>query len=96
MMVPLSAGVEPAVLNGGAVLCHLEWSVPLVSKVLARLLILDVSRPVLRGQQVTMHLKGLRSAHMQRMPTAHRACPVHTEHPQCTQSGIPSRQTCDS
>ena len=46
------AGVEATVLNGGAVLCHPEWPVPLVSRVMARLLILDVSRPILRGQQV--------------------------------------------
>ena len=46
-------GVEATVLNGGAVLCHPEWPVPLVSRVIARLLILEVSRPILRGQQVT-------------------------------------------
>ena len=45
-------GVEATVLNGGAVLCHPEWPVPLVSKLMTRLLILDVSRPILRGQQV--------------------------------------------
>ncbi|KAL0034609.1 hypothetical protein WJX79_010439 [Trebouxia sp. C0005] len=49
------AGVEPAVLNGGAVLCHPEWPVPLASRIIARLLVLDVSRPILRGQQVTLH-----------------------------------------
>ncbi|KAL3150476.1 hypothetical protein ABBQ32_000300 [Trebouxia sp. C0010 RCD-2024] len=49
------AGVEATVLNGGAVLCHPGWPVPLVTRVLTRLLILDVSRPVLRGQQVTLH-----------------------------------------
>ncbi|KAL3137939.1 hypothetical protein ABBQ38_005186 [Trebouxia sp. C0009 RCD-2024] len=49
------AGVEATVLNGGAVLCHPEWPVPLVTRVMTRLLILDVSRPVLRGQQVTLH-----------------------------------------
>lgn len=48
----LLAGVEATVLNGGAVLCHPEWPVPLVTRVMTRLLILDVSRPVLRGQQV--------------------------------------------
>lgn len=48
----LLAGVEATVLNGGAVLCHPEWPVPLVSRVTTRLLILDVSRPILRGQQV--------------------------------------------
>lgn len=47
------AGVEPAVLNGGAVLCHPDWPVPLVSRIVARLLVLDISRPILRGQQVT-------------------------------------------
>lgn len=47
------AGVEAAVLNGGAVLCHPEWPVPLVSRMMTRLLVLDVSRPILRGQQVT-------------------------------------------
>lgn len=49
----LPAGVEATVLNGGAVLCHPEWPVPLVSRVMTRLLILDVSRPILRGQQVS-------------------------------------------
>jgi len=48
------AGVEPAVLNGGAVLCHPEWPVPLASRIIARLLVLDVSRPILRGQQVLL------------------------------------------
>jgi len=47
-------GAEPAVLNGGAVLCHPEWPVPLASRIIARLLVLDVSRPILRGQQVLL------------------------------------------
>ena len=51
--VSMLAGVEATVLNGGAVLCHPEWPVPLVSRVITRLLILDVTRPILRGQQVT-------------------------------------------
>ncbi len=50
------AGVEPAVLNGGAVLCHPEWPVPLASRIIARLLMLDVSRPILRGQQVLLNV----------------------------------------
>lgn len=50
------AGVEPAVLNGGAVLCHPEWPVLLASRILARLLVLDVSRPILRGQQVLLNV----------------------------------------
>ena len=51
-LLEMLAGVEATVLNGGAVLCHPEWPVPLVSRVMTRLLILDVGRPILRGQQV--------------------------------------------
>jgi len=36
----------------GAVLCHPDFPVPLVSRVEARIVVLDVPTPVLAGQQV--------------------------------------------
>lgn len=62
------AGVEPAVLNGGAVLCHPEWPVPLASRIIARLLVLDVSRPILRGQQVPLNVWCLTLSSFDRVP----------------------------
>jgi elongation factor 1 alpha-like protein len=38
----------------GAVLCHPDFPVPLVSRVEARIVVLDVPTPVLAGQQVTL------------------------------------------
>ena len=54
IMLLCVTGVEPTVLNKGAVLCHPDWPVPLVGCVLARLLVLDVPRPILKGQQVPL------------------------------------------
>lgn len=38
--------------DAGAVLCHPQFPVPLVSKLEARIVVLDVSMPLLQGQQV--------------------------------------------
>jgi len=42
-----------AQLAVGDVLCHPEWPVPLAVRLTARLLVLDVAVPILRGQQVS-------------------------------------------
>lgn len=39
-------------MAAGAVLCHPDFPVPLVSRVEARIVVLDVPTPVLAGQQV--------------------------------------------
>ena len=41
-----------AQLAVGNVLCHPEWPVPLATRLTARLVVLDVAVPILRGQQV--------------------------------------------
>ena len=41
-----------AQLAVGDVLCHPDWPVPLATRLTARLLVLDVAVPILRGQQV--------------------------------------------
>ena len=43
-----------AQLAVGDVLCHPEWPVPLAVRLTARLLVLDVAVPILRGQQVSI------------------------------------------
>ena len=46
------AGIDASMLTAGAVLCHPDWAVPLVTMVEVRVLVLDVEVPILRGQQV--------------------------------------------
>ena len=46
------ADVDPAGLGAGSVICHPDWPVPLASRFTARLLVLEVSVPILQGQQV--------------------------------------------
>lgn len=52
--------VDAGVLGAGAVLCHPDFPVPLVSRVEARIVVLDVPTPVLAGQQVTLHAHAAR------------------------------------
>lgn len=46
------ANVNTSMLTAGAVLCHPDWPIPLITRVEARVLVLDVEVPILRGQQV--------------------------------------------
>ena len=46
------AGIDASALVAGAVLCHPEWPVPVVSNLQARILVLDVPIPILKGRQV--------------------------------------------
>ncbi|KAL4448191.1 hypothetical protein ABPG75_005410 [Micractinium tetrahymenae] len=49
------ASIEPNVVGAGSVLCHPDFPVPLVDRFEARMVVLDVAIPVLKGQQVTIH-----------------------------------------
>lgn len=55
------SGIEQGSINAGAVLCHPEYPVPLASRFEARVVVLEVPIPVLRGQQVTIHSHAARS-----------------------------------
>lgn len=55
-------GLDPANLFIGAVLCHPAFPVPLVAKFEARLVVLDVAVPILKGQNVTIHAHTAREA----------------------------------
>lgn len=46
------ASIDTSAVAAGSVLCHPGYPVPLVSKFEARVVVLDVTIPVLRGQQV--------------------------------------------
>lgn len=48
-------GVDATAVCSGTVLCHPDFPVPLVDKFEARVVVLDVAIPVLRGQQATIH-----------------------------------------
>ncbi|KAK9822587.1 hypothetical protein WJX74_007878 [Apatococcus lobatus] len=54
------ADVNTSMLTAGAVLCHPDWPIPLVTRVEARVLVLDVEVPILRGQQVILHAHAAR------------------------------------
>ncbi|KAJ9529429.1 hypothetical protein QJQ45_013713, partial [Haematococcus lacustris] len=47
---------------GGSTLCHPDWPVPLATKFQARVLVLDVAVPLLKGASITLH------AHIAREP----------------------------
>ena len=50
------AGVDAAAVAPGAVVCHLEWPLQMAARVVARVVVLDVAIPILRGQQVSLGL----------------------------------------
>lgn len=49
------SGMDPANLAQGTVLCHPSFPVPLVTKFEARVVVLDVAIPILKGQAVVVH-----------------------------------------
>ncbi|CAM6125926.1 unnamed protein product [Calypogeia fissa] len=48
-------GVDPAVLATGGVLCHPEYPVQVATRLEARVLVLGISIPILRGGQAVLH-----------------------------------------
>lgn len=56
------SGIEPNSAFAGAVLCHPDFPVHLASKVEARVLVLDISIPILKGHAVTVHAHAAREA----------------------------------
>jgi elongation factor 1 alpha-like protein len=56
------SGIDAANLSSGAVLCHPGFPVPLVTKFEARVVVLEVTVPILRGQMVVVHAHTAREA----------------------------------
>jgi translation elongation factor EF-1alpha len=57
-------GVDPAVLETGGVLCHPDYPVQVATKIEARVLVLGISVPILRGAQVRSGNVVLTSSHI--------------------------------
>lgn len=49
------SGIDPASAHAGAVLCHPLFPARVATRLEARVLVLDVPTPLLRGQSVTLH-----------------------------------------
>lgn len=49
------SGIDTTAVGAGSVLCHPGFPVPLVTKFEARVVVLEVPVPILRGQAVTLH-----------------------------------------
>ena len=45
-------GIDAAAVTGGSMLCLPHWPVPLVSRFEARVVVLEVAMPILKGRQV--------------------------------------------
>ncbi len=48
------AGVDSSALAVGALVCHPEWPVPVAARMEARIVVLDLPMPILKGRQVSM------------------------------------------
>ena len=48
-------GIDAAAVSAGSMLCHPQWPVPLVSRFEARVVVLDIAMPILKGRQVDAH-----------------------------------------
>ena len=48
-------GIDAAAVSAGSMLCHPQWPVPLVSRFMARVVVLDIAMPILKGRQVNTH-----------------------------------------
>lgn len=46
------AGVDATALAVGAVVCHPDWPVPVAGRLEARIVVLDLPLPILKGRQV--------------------------------------------
>ena len=56
------SGVDAASVGAGSVLCHPDFPAPLAARFEARVVVLEVSVPVLRGQAVTLHAHAARES----------------------------------
>ena len=45
-------GIDAAAVSAGSMLCLPQWPVPLVSRFEARVVVLDLAMPILKGRQV--------------------------------------------
>ena len=45
-------GIDAAAVSAGSMLCLPQWPVPLVSRFEARVVVLEVAMPILKGRQV--------------------------------------------
>ncbi|EIE22483.1 hypothetical protein COCSUDRAFT_47906 [Coccomyxa subellipsoidea C-169] len=50
------AGVDATALAVGAVVCHPDWPVPVAGRLEARIVVLDLPLPILKGRQVSVHV----------------------------------------
>ncbi|BDA43503.1 HBS1-like protein [Coccomyxa sp. Obi] len=50
------AGVDSSALAVGALVCHPEWPVPVAARMEARIVVLDLPMPILKGRQVSIHV----------------------------------------
>jgi elongation factor 1 alpha-like protein len=48
------AGIDSAAISAGSVICHPDWPIPVVSRLQARVVVLDIPIPILRGRQVCL------------------------------------------
>ena len=48
-------GIDTAAVSAGSMLCHPQWPVPVVARFEARVVVLDVAMPILKGRQVGAH-----------------------------------------
>ena len=53
------AGVDSSALAVGALVCHPEWPVPVAARMEARIVVLDLPMPILKGRQVSMRAQTL-------------------------------------
>lgn len=98
------AGIDTSAVGAGSVLCHPDFPVPLVDKFEARVVVLEVQIPVLKGQQVTIHAHTAReSGHVSALVSLlnSKTGEVQRARPRCLlkgQSGVvevtPARPLC--
>jgi elongation factor 1 alpha-like protein len=55
-------GIEPNALTAGSILCHPDFPAPMAATFQARIVVLDVAIPILKGQQVTLHAHAARES----------------------------------
>ena len=68
------AGVDVAAVVPGGVVCHPEWPLRLAARLEARVVVLDVAVPILRGQQARGRAKTLSGFSLVSLSARVRSC----------------------